>query len=104
MSWATAGTQTNPLQGVVLADTGALQTDKPVGACSLFCIVSCSVATKFTFERRNVDNLQTVASQDIQIPGDGEYHMNDLEFLNGERFRIIVATSIVGTAQASIFY
>lgn len=104
MSWVTAGTQINPSSGTVLADTGVLSTDKSVGACTVFCMLSCTVTARFTFERRNAANDTTVSSQDMQIPGQNEYRLDALEYLNGERFRVITSGVIVGTAQASLFF
>lgn len=60
MTWATLGPQTNPLQGAVLADTGALQTDRAAGACDLFCLVSSTVAARLILERRNAANDATI--------------------------------------------
>lgn len=76
MTWATLGPQTNPLQGAVLADTGALQTDRAAGACDLFCLVSSTVAARLILERRNAANDATIFSQDFALPGQNGYNLH----------------------------
>ena len=91
----TAGQQTNPAIGTVLADTGAL----PVGVYSLQLEFNASETNNFDLEWRNALNTATLATIAFRnIPDDNYRFLSRFNVLNdNERFRFLtVSASNVG--------
>jgi len=101
--WYTAGVQTNPAGGTVLADTGPLPAS---GGRPFKVILASTVGLGFTVEHRNAANNATLTSQNIPVTSNQPV---ELEFAPGpdmanddERLRVVTNALAVGQVQASL--
>lgn len=103
MGWYSAGEQTNPVDGAVLADTGKILTGNNV---PMYVIVSAMVNCKVIIEHRDEPNTGAVVNQGLRCLANDTvvvpigYIVLDL----GERIRVVTSGVIVGAIQASINY
>lgn len=100
MGWVTEGIKSNPLNGAVLADTGAFGSDT---SGNIKVIVASTVAGFATFEHRNAANDTTIKAQAFPVSANG---VVDVEFMvapaQGERFRLVTTGLVVGQIQGSL--
>jgi len=101
--WYTAGVQTNPAGGTVLADTGPLPAS---GGRPFRVVLGSTVALGITVEHRNAANNATLTSQLTGVVANSGI---ELEFIPGpdmanddERIRVVTNALAQGNVQASI--
>lgn len=100
MSWATNGPITDPAEGEILADTGAL-------TLGITATLICTTTSACTFElvRRNAANTADVKTLTIPVLLSPIFFTSvPLGVSVNERFQIRCVTSVTGTVQASLLY
>ncbi len=100
MAWTTAGGQTNPTNGTVIADSGQL----PTGVHRLGLLVSCTARCTVEVQHRNAANGATIWGHLFQIAADSPMNLSlpiTIENVN-ERVRIVMGANLTGSVQASI--
>lgn len=100
-AWSSNGPLVNPTSGTVMADTGPLA----IGAYSVLVLASASVVSAMDIQVRDSTNTITVNSQQLRLSLAVSQQIGEiLIFVNdNERIRVVMAGTIVGTAQASVF-
>jgi len=101
--WNTEGPQSNPLNNVLLADTGPADDNNQH---RLTAFVSTSIAARVDLELRDSTNTITLKSLPIfvlagtsqSIPLTNEFFVNV-----NERIRLVLIGAIIGTISGSLF-
>lgn len=101
MPWYTEGSKTNPAADDVLADTNEVaESEYPVTI-----VISSSVDTNVTIELRNANNDANVISHTVVVRAQTTIPLPRLSIFVGvgQRIRLVMAQSLVGSIQGSIF-
>lgn len=94
-----AGDQSSPSSGTVMADTGALAA----GMYEVRCTVTASAAAQFAFQYRDVGNANTLFGSTLIIPANSfGQALFELAVNTTERLRIVMNADLTGTGSASI--
>lgn len=99
--WAETTSASNPIDGQVMADTGAL----PLGGIYEVRVIPGATATAaFFLQRRNAANTATVGDPIVfrTVANQTSQFVVLMDALNGERFRVVMNGGVTGTAEAAI--
>lgn len=93
---------TNPSDGTVLADTGALDA----GRYLFGFIISSSASAVADIQHRNAGNSANNDAIRIRTPAGTEYPIftNNVRLAANERIRVVTVGAFTGDIQATIFY
>lgn len=100
-TWVTEGSKTNPLSGVVLADSGPTH----IGEYTIHVIGISTILAPCSFQWRNAANDTTLQEQAFSIQTNQNVMEDQIKIstqVAGERFRIVTTTAVLGVVQVSM--